>query len=720
MQLLIDAVKKRTQAKAASVLFLIALLVLAFSTLTIGAPGFMYGDVNEDGEVDVRDVVMVMQYILELRDLTEDQLKAADVTGDGEINIRDATQIMRYSLGLIDYFDVGEIIESVEEVKLEVSYGTKLENIEFPSTVKTTLQDETEEDIEVEWDDESDPEYNPRSAKDYVFEGKLVSLPSGVRNPDDIKAKATVTVYLPWVSIPTPRAPVEPDPPEEFTVTFNELNGLEGVSITVYSDADRTDEVDDLTTDSDGEAEIDLSDGNYWYTAELFGYEDHDGDFEVDGEDITVSFEMDELDKYTVTFVEGNELEGVSIKVYSDAGQTNEVADLTTDSDGEAEIDLSDGDYWYTAELFGYEDLDGDFEVDGEDITVTFEMDELDKYTVTFVEENELEDVSIKVYSDAVQTNEVADLTTDSDGEAEIDLPDGNYWYTAELFGYDDHDGDFTVSGEAKTVEFLMDEVLVVTGVETLEDITVPYGTKMADLPLPNEVEVTVEDKDRVESTQDMAVTWNSGSPGYDGDILGTYQFMGNLSPPEGVINPDNVKAYVNVIVEEDDQYEWPPEMEGPPSITYIDFPEDSWLVMITIKDAYKDIVTSVTILGEEAAQADDEKRWWAAFDHEVTLGDLESQILIETDLEEVDVIDQTKSRALTGGLGDTYVRVFLKPGEEAQSVTADGVPLIYNDTEERWESGALYGYSVGDEISVVVTTADGEQSVKLPVEEVN
>jgi len=48
-----------------------------------------------------------------------------------------------------------------------------------------------------------------------------------------------------------------------------------------------------VETDENGEVEKDLADGEYWFTASLDGYEDYEGDFEVEDADKTVDFEME-------------------------------------------------------------------------------------------------------------------------------------------------------------------------------------------------------------------------------------------------------------------------------------------------------------------------------------------------------------------------------------------------------------------------------------------
>ena len=84
-------------------------------------------------------------------------------------------------------------------------------------------------------------------------------------------------------------------------------------------------------------------------------------------------------------------------------------------------------------------------------------------YAVTFEAEDEeetpLAEVLVRVYTDAARTpgSLVAPaVSTDADGVAGKELPDGQYWFTASLEGYETYRGDFTVAGEPKTVAFVM------------------------------------------------------------------------------------------------------------------------------------------------------------------------------------------------------------------------------------------------------------------------
>jgi lambda family phage minor tail protein L len=86
------------------------------------------------------------------------------------------------------------------------------------------------------------------------------------------------------------------------------------------------------------------------------------------------------------------------------------------------------------------------------------ELQILDKYTVTFTEQNSLDDVGIAIYSDAEKTVEVtgSPITTAGGGIATIDISNGTYYYTASKSGYSDCEGDFTISDDIVGENFTM------------------------------------------------------------------------------------------------------------------------------------------------------------------------------------------------------------------------------------------------------------------------
>ncbi len=88
-------------------LMCIAILII-FSITCFGTTvtALNAGDINNDGQINITDVVLVMQYMLELTSLSTDQQIAADVNNDGLIDVNDAVLIMRKALGLIDEFPI--------------------------------------------------------------------------------------------------------------------------------------------------------------------------------------------------------------------------------------------------------------------------------------------------------------------------------------------------------------------------------------------------------------------------------------------------------------------------------------------------------------------------------------------------------------------------------------------------------------------------------------
>lgn len=84
-----------------------------------------------------------------------------------------------------------------------------------------------------------------------------------------------------------------------------------------------------------------------------------------------------------------------------------------------------------------------------------------------------------------------------------------------------------------------------ITDVAKLDDITVVQGTAFEDLDLPEKVSVTYGKNE----TAEVDVTWEKGT--YNAQECKTYVLEGTLTLPEGIANPDGLKAIVKVRVEE-------------------------------------------------------------------------------------------------------------------------------------------------------------------------
>ena len=65
---------------------------------------YVYGDANDDGDVNVIDANLIRMYSAELAELSEREHIAADVDGNGEVNVLDANRIRKYAVKLITTF----------------------------------------------------------------------------------------------------------------------------------------------------------------------------------------------------------------------------------------------------------------------------------------------------------------------------------------------------------------------------------------------------------------------------------------------------------------------------------------------------------------------------------------------------------------------------------------------------------------------------------------
>ncbi len=151
---------------------------------------------------------------------------------------------------------------------------------------------------------------------------------------------------------------VEAPPAYPLTFHIADIDGnIEGATITIDGG--------DLTTDVDGNAMISLIDGDYAFSVVADGYDNTSGNVLVAGAAVTEEVVMTETIVYhMVTFhvsdADGN-IEGATVNI--------EGNDLTTDADGIATIELTDGDYDYTVLADGYSDHSGSITVAGDDVT---------------------------------------------------------------------------------------------------------------------------------------------------------------------------------------------------------------------------------------------------------------------------------------------------------------------------------------------------------------
>jgi hypothetical protein len=123
-----------------------------------------------------------------------------------------------------------------------------------------------------------------------------------------------------------------------------------------------------------------------------------------------------------------------------------------------------------------------------------------------------------------------------------------------------------TPSASVETPEAMEEtqQILNITSVAPLSDLSVALGTALDSVGLPASVTVTLSDS----TTPTVAVVWDNGMPTYDPNTAGKYVFSGTLTPPASSTNTSDLKSSINVIVEEGapetSESESPPAEESP------------------------------------------------------------------------------------------------------------------------------------------------------------
>lgn len=162
---------------------------------------------------------------------------------------------------------------------------------------------------------------------------------------------------------------------------------------------------------------------------------------------------------------------------------------------------------------------------------VTLNIGKEKKVTVTTVPQ----DTSIKAVSSnsnistVTVKEKVLTIRGIAEGRAEIAI-------TASKPGY-----------KTATLKFEVDVInnLSISNIAIIDEIKVAYNTPFDELELPSVVDVTLNDG----SKKSLAITWSKGN--YDGDSPGTYELEGVLTLIDGITNNGNLKAKINIIVEE-------------------------------------------------------------------------------------------------------------------------------------------------------------------------
>lgn len=224
-----------------------------------------------------------------------------------------------------------------------------------------------------------------------------------------------------------------------FNVTDSEGRPVEGANISIGNNA--------VVTNDNGQATIQLANGQYEYITSASGYIPVEGMFVVLNGSVSIDVQM-VLAPYTVTFHVTDEKGGVV--PYANVMMDNRTT--TTNLQGVASLPARNGNYPYTIEKLGYDEYSGSVVVDGRDKEVYPEL-EFKVWTITVIvkdKENQLiPNVIVKVNNGEYLTNQ--------HGEAEIPLVNGEYPVTIEKTGYDTLQGEIKVNNQNADVTFEMD-----------------------------------------------------------------------------------------------------------------------------------------------------------------------------------------------------------------------------------------------------------------------
>lgn len=224
-----------------------------------------------------------------------------------------------------------------------------------------------------------------------------------------------------------------------FNVTDSEGGTVEGANISIGNNA--------VITNDNGQAIIQLANGQYEYIVSASGYIPVEGMFVVLNGSVSIDVQM-VLAPYTVTFHVTDE-KGVVVP-YANVMMDNRTT--TTNLQGVASLSARNGNYPYTIEKLGYDEYSGSVVVDGRDKEVYPEL-EFKVWTITVI----VKDKENQLISNVIVKVNNGEYLTNQHGEAEIPLVNGEYPVTIEKTGYDTLQGEIKVNNQNADVTFEMD-----------------------------------------------------------------------------------------------------------------------------------------------------------------------------------------------------------------------------------------------------------------------
>lgn len=119
----------------------------------------------------------------------------------------------------------------------------------------------------------------------------------------------------------------------------------------------------------------------------------------------------------------------------------------------------------------------------------------------------------------------------------------GTYTFTGTIASSSDYLNSNSIKA---SVDVIVTAKPHVTTTSAINVITVPNGTVLSSVGLPTTVSFSLSNS----TTTSAAVVWDAGTPAYDGEAAGNYAFTGTIASSNDYINPNHVKASVQVVVQ--------------------------------------------------------------------------------------------------------------------------------------------------------------------------
>lgn len=264
------------------------------------------------------------------------------------------------------------------------------------------------------------------------------------------------------------------------------------------------DDEDSYTTDENGQVELYLLDETYSYDIEKYGYEKVSSEFTVVDKEVQVTEELVSKIKaaFKIADLNGDPISRAEIKIVN-------VPTQVSDNEGETAFMLSPKTYSYRVENDGFDDIEGEFTLSDQDISI--EIVFIEMYDVTF----NVTDVDNTAVDSAVISIEGSDSTyvTNEDGQITFTLAVGTYNYGVEKEGCVAHTGDFTLTSKDKTIDISLGYV---SNMDMEQNLVSVYPN-----PFSNELIIeSSSDENATVTVYDMAGNIHISFSGLEGKTL--------------------------------------------------------------------------------------------------------------------------------------------------------------------------------------------------------